>query len=60
MPFRSFVFSPGVMAITPGEKTKERNNEMAQTSHHSLELSLCVVDATLMNQTLIVCAKCNG
>ena len=37
--FRSFVFSPGAIsswrrAITPGEKTKERNNEMAQTSHH--------------------------
>ena len=39
--FRYFVFSLGVIsswrrAITPGEKTKERNNEMAQTSHHSL------------------------
>ena len=38
--FRYFVFSLGVIsswrrAITPGEKTKERNNEMAQTSHHS-------------------------
>ena len=37
--FRYFVFSLGVIsswrrAITPGEKTKERNNEMAQTSHH--------------------------
>ena len=37
--FRCFVFSLGVIsswrrAITPGEKTKERNNEMAQTSHH--------------------------
>ena len=33
-------FSLGVIsswrrAITPGEKTKERNNEMAQTSHHT-------------------------
>ena len=38
--FRYFVFSLGVIsswrrAITPGEKTKERNNEMAQTSHHT-------------------------
>ena len=38
--FRYFVFSLGVTsswrrAITPGEKTKERNNEMAQTSHHT-------------------------
>ena len=38
--FRYFVFSLGVIsswrrAITPGEKTKERNNEMAQTSHHN-------------------------
>ena len=37
--FRYFVFSLGVIsswrrAITPGEKTKERNNEMAQTSPH--------------------------
>ena len=37
--FRYFVFSLGVIsswhrAITPGEKTNERNNEMAQTSHH--------------------------
>ena len=37
--FRYFVFSLGVIsswrrAITPGEKTKERINEMAQTSHH--------------------------
>ena len=37
--FRYFVFSLGVIsswrrAITPGEKTKERNNEMTQTSHH--------------------------
>ena len=37
--FRYFVFSLGVIsswrrAITPGEKTKERNNELAQTSHH--------------------------
>ena len=43
--FRYFVFSLGVIsswrrAITPGEKTKERNNEMAQTSHHSLMLVL--------------------
>ena len=39
--FRYFVFSLGVIsswrrAITPGEKTKERNNEMAQTSHHNI------------------------
>ena len=38
--FRYFVFSLCVIsswrrAITPGEKTKERNNEMAQTSHHN-------------------------
>ena len=38
--FRYFVFSLGVIsswrrAITPGEKSKERNNEMAQTSHHT-------------------------
>ena len=38
--FRYFAFSLGVIsswrrAITPGEKTKERNNEMAQTSHHT-------------------------
>ena len=42
--FRYFVFSLGVIsswrrAITPGEKTKERNNEMAQTSHHSTKSS---------------------
>ena len=41
--FRYFVFSLGVIsswrrAITPGEKTKERNNEMAQTSHHMFQL----------------------
>ena len=41
--FRYFVFSLGVIsswrrAITPGEKTKERNNEMAQTSHHILQM----------------------
>ena len=40
--FRYFVFSLGVIsswrrAITPGEKTKERNNEMAQTSHHTFK-----------------------
>ena len=38
--FRYFVFSLGVIsswrrAISQGEKTKERNNEMAQTSHHT-------------------------
>ena len=37
--FRYVVFSLGVIspwrrAITPGEKTKKRNNEMVQTSHH--------------------------
>ena len=42
--FRYFVFSLGVMAswrraITPGEKTKERNDEMAQTSHHTFVTS---------------------
>ena len=41
---RYFVFSLGVIsswrrAITPGEKTKERNNEMAQTSHHKIQQS---------------------
>ena len=41
--FRYFVFSLGVIsswrrAITPGEKTKERNNEMAQTSHHRIHI----------------------
>ena len=46
--FRYFVFSLGVIsswrrAITPGEKTKERNNEMAQTSHHTDRL--CQVKA---------------
>ena len=43
--FRYFVFSLGVIsswrrAITPGEKTKERKNEMAQTSHHILH---CII-----------------
>ena len=43
--FRYFVFSLGVIsswrrAITPGEKTKERNNEMAQTSHNSFIIYL--------------------
>ena len=41
--FRYFVFSLGVIsswrrAITPGEKTKERNNEMAQTSQHTKQI----------------------
>ena len=45
--FRYFVFSLGVIsswrrAITPGEKTKERNNEMAQTSHHMYFPFMCV------------------
>ena len=39
--FRYFIFSHGVIsnfrrAITPGEKTKKQNNEMAQTSHHKI------------------------
>ena len=43
--FRYFVFSLGVIsswrrAITPGEKTKERNNEMAQTSHHIEDITV--------------------
>ena len=43
--FRYFVFSLGVIssrrrAITPGEKTKERNNEMAQTSHQHKQATI--------------------
>ena len=46
--FRYFVFSLCVIsswrrAITPGEKTKERNNEMAQTSHHILAIFQCTI-----------------
>ena len=41
MPFRCFAFSHGVFfvyrhSITSGEKTKQPNNEMAQTSHHNV------------------------
>ena len=60
--FRYFVFSLGVIsswrrAITPGEKTKERNNEMAQTSHHShgIRLQVTVTDICL-NWLLLVLA----
>ena len=50
--FRYFVFSLGVIsswrrAITPGEKTKERNNEMAQTSHHNRGLNHLELYCTL-------------
>ena len=43
--FRYFVFSLGVIsslcrAQKPGETTKKRNNETAQTSHHTCEIEL--------------------
>ena len=48
--FRYFVFSLGVIsswrrATTPGEKNKERNNEIAPTSHH---IFLRTVECTLI------------
>ena len=51
--FRYLVFSLGVIsswrrAVTPGEKTKKRNNEMAQTSHHTRGGQIC----PLMNEAL--------
>ena len=56
--FRYFVFSLGVIsswrrAITPGEKTKERNNEMAQTSHHNYSYTPHLVRVLLSNSNTV-------
>ena len=57
--FRYFVFSLGVIsswrrAITPGEKTKERNNEMAQTSHNSLLSYIIIFDVSIEGEWVYV------
>ena len=63
--FRYFVFSLGVIsswrrAITPGEKTKERNNEMAQTSHHNslitdtLAMDIAIVIFKFINILMLI------
>ena len=60
--FRYFVFSLGVIsswrrAITPGEKTKERNNEMAQTSHHIKVYTDCLEKNSIEGQKHTYYAK---
>ena len=56
--FRYFVFSLGAIsswrrATTPGEKTKERNNEIAQTSHliflRTVECTLIPIKSWIAN-----------
>ena len=58
--FRYFVFSLGVIsswrrAITRGEKTKKRNSEMTQTSHHILQIS-CHSNCILCDSS----SRCHG
>ena len=52
--WRYFVFSPGAIssfrrAIKPGIRRKIRNNEMADTSHHSKEVTV----VSIMSQSLV-------